>query len=128
MRCFNSSRRQEHAVDDQDLTGLDPYDLMDRERARLDQFFASLDEAGWQRPSRCAGWSVRDGLAHLASSEDYNRACLDATVSTFLAALGERGATDLASANDLGVRDLDGVATPELLATWRTRAAENCAD
>ena len=74
------------------------------------------------------GWSVRDVLAHLAASEDYNRACLDGTVSTFLGALGARGVTDLNGANELGIRDFDDVATPELLETWRTRVAANVAD
>ena len=112
-------------TDDQDLAGLDPYDLMANEADRLDRYFAGLDDAAWTRASRCDGWTVRDMLAHLTASEDYNQACLDGTAGAFLASLGERGVTDLASANEVGIRDLDGVATPELLATWRTRAAEN---
>jgi uncharacterized protein (TIGR03083 family) len=115
----------ERVVDEQDLTGLDPYDLMDEESARLERFFASLDDSGWQQPTRCAGWSVRDVLAHLASTEGYNRACLDGSVSSFMEAMGERGVTDLASANELGIRDLDGVAMPELLAMWRTQSKVN---
>ena len=55
-------------VDDADLQGLDPYELMEAEAARLDRFFSGLDDATWSRPSRCAGWSVRDVLAHLLSS------------------------------------------------------------
>ncbi len=110
---------------DSDLEGLDPYALMDVEANRLDGFFASVDDAGWRAPSRCEGWSVRDVLAHLTASEDYNRACLDGTVSAFLAGMGARGVTDLASANELGIRDLDDVDTPALLETWRTRASEN---
>jgi uncharacterized protein (TIGR03083 family) len=112
-------------MDDSALEGLDPYDLMERESARLDAFFSTLDAPAWQRPSRCEGWTVRDLLAHLASSEEYNRASLDGTVASFLAQLGERGATDLASANELGVREFDGVPTEELLDTWRTRTNAN---
>jgi hypothetical protein len=48
-------------------------------------------------------------------------------VSTVLAGLGARGIDSLDAANEIGVRDLDGVATPELLTMWRTRAAENAA-
>jgi uncharacterized protein (TIGR03083 family) len=114
--------------DDQDLEGLDPYGLMAREAARIDGFVSTLDDADWQQPSRCAGWSIRDVLAHLAASEEYNRACLDGTVSTFLGALGARGVTDLNGANELGIRDFDDVATPELLETWRTRVGANVAD
>ncbi|MGQ0824960.1 MAG: maleylpyruvate isomerase family mycothiol-dependent enzyme [Actinomycetota bacterium] len=112
-------------TDDRDLRGLDPYDLMDREAARLDGFFATLAASEWERPSRCAGWSVRAVLAHLASSEDYNRACLDGTVQDFLAQLGARGATDLATANDLGVRDYADQAPTEILDQWRSRNADN---
>ena len=106
-------------VDDADLQGLDPYDLMQAEGARLDRFFAGLDDAAWARPSRCEGWSVRDVLAHLLSSEQYNSACLDGTVRDFLAGVGARGATDLDSLNELGIRDHDGRPTAELLDEWR---------
>ena len=59
------------------------------EADRLDRFFAGLDDAGWTRASsRCDGWTVRDMLAHLTASEDYNRACLDGTVGAFLADMG----------------------------------------
>ncbi len=112
-------------VDDHDLEGLDPYDLMATETARLDHFFGAASAATWDAASRCEGWSVRDVLAHLAASEDYNRACLDGTVQDFLADLGAKGAVDLASANDLGVHDFDGQAPGEILATWRERSASN---
>jgi len=107
-------------VDDTDLQGLDPYDLMQVEAERLDRFFAGLDEAAWAQPSRCAGWSVRDVLAHLLASEQYNTASLDGTVADFLGSLGARGATDLSSANELGIRDLDDRATEDLIQEWRT--------
>ena len=42
-------------VDTQDVDGLDPYDMMESETARLDAFFAGLDDAGFARPSRCGG-------------------------------------------------------------------------
>ena len=115
-------------VDDSDLEGLGPYDLMAAEAARIDAFLSGLDEPDWKRASRCEGWSVRDLLAHLASSEDYNRACLDGTVQQFLAELGAKGATDLATANDIGIRELDGKAADEILATWRTRSSANRED
>ena len=74
--------------------------------------------------SCCAGWTVRDLLAHLTASEDYNQACLDGTVAAFLAQAGERGVSDLNGMNELGIRDLDGVPTDELLRMWRTRAEQ----
>jgi uncharacterized protein (TIGR03083 family) len=109
--------------DDRELQGLDPYDLMAGEAVRLGRFFAGLDGPDWDRASRCAGWSVRDVLAHLASSEDYNRACLDGTVQQLMTEMAERGATDLATANEQGVRAFDGDATGNVLAQWRARSA-----
>ena len=111
-------------TDDRDLQGLDPYNLMDVEAGRLDRYFADLADADWSRPSRCAGWSVRDVLAHLAASEDYNHASLEGSVGAFLAAWGEKGATDLDSANEIGIRELDDRSTDELLAEWRVANAE----
>jgi uncharacterized protein (TIGR03083 family) len=112
-------------TDDQDLTGLDPYELMATEASRLDQFFSSRGARDWSKPTRCEGWSVRDLLAHLAASEDYNRACLDGTVQQFLADAGAKGAVDLASANEIGIRELDDRTPEQILETWRTRSAQN---
>jgi uncharacterized protein (TIGR03083 family) len=112
-------------VDDAELAGLDPYALMESEANRLERRFAATSGDGWTQPTRCEGWTVRDLLAHLAASEAYNRACLDGTVQAFLAELSGRGAVDLASANDIGVRELDDVPPGELIELWRTRAREN---
>jgi uncharacterized protein (TIGR03083 family) len=111
-------------TDDRDLEGLDPYDLMDAEAARLDRFFSALSEDVWSKPSRCEGWSVRDVLAHLVASEDYNHASLEGTVGEFLASWGEKGATDLNSANEVGIRGLDDRSTDQLIADWRVANAE----
>ena len=111
-------------TDDRDLQGLDPYDLMDVEAGRLDRYFSHLGDADWSKPSRCAGWSVRDVLAHLAASEDYNHASLEGSVGALLAAWGEKGATDLDSANEIGIRELDDRSTDELVAEWRVANAE----
>ncbi len=115
-------------ADDRDLEGLDPYALMAAEAARIDAHLARLDDAAWAAPSRCAGWSVRDVVAHLAASEEYNRASLDGTVQQFLADMGAKGATDLASANEIGIRGFDGVPNEEIRRTWRTRVEQNRKD
>jgi uncharacterized protein (TIGR03083 family) len=112
-------------TDDRDLEGLNPYDLMDREAARLDAHFAALTDDAWEQPSRCDGWSVRDVLAHLAASEVYNRACLTGTVQDLMAQMGERGVTDIESFNEVGIRDFDGVKPGEILDTWRERCSAN---
>jgi uncharacterized protein (TIGR03083 family) len=112
-------------VDDQDLEGLDPYDLMAIEAARLDAYFAQASAADWDKPTRCEGWNARALLAHLAATEEYNQACLDGTVQQFLADVGAKGAVDLASANDIGIHEFDDQSPEQILETWRTRSAQN---
>ena len=105
--------------DDAVLDGLDPYDLMDAEAARLDAYFSGLDAEGWKRPSVCSDWTTRDMLGHLAGSEEYNHACLDDAVPGFLEGLGKRGVTDMDSFNAVGVADRAGRSGDEVLAEWR---------
>src|SRR5690349_14148867 len=112
-------------VDDSDLAGLDPYDLMATETARLDTYFSGLADADWQRASRCEGWDVRDVLCHLAASEDYNRASLDGSVQELLADWGAKGATSLDRANELGIRSFDGRSNADVLDVWRTKVNAN---
>jgi len=112
-------------TDDSELAGLDPFDLLDQEAERLDAFLSALEPSGWARPSRCAGWSTRDMLGHLAASEEYHRACLDGTVSELLTRWAERGGTDLDSGNALGVADYASLSASEVLERWRAMGAEN---
>ena len=112
-------------TDDCELAGLDPFALLDHEAGRLDAFLSDLGESGWKRASRCAGWTVRDVAGHLGASEDYHRACLDGTVTAFLAGFAERGATDLDSVNALGVADYAVMSPAEVLACWRAASADN---
>jgi uncharacterized protein (TIGR03083 family) len=112
-------------TDDRELAGLDPFALLDTEAGRLDAFLSGLGESGWTRPSRCAGWTVRGVLGHLAWGEDYHRACLDGTVAAFLASFAARGGTDLDSVNALGVADYAALPPAEVLARWRAASADN---
>jgi len=112
-------------TDDRELAGLDPFALLDDEAGRLDAFLSGLGESGWKQASRCAGWTVRDVLGHLAASEDYHRACLDGTVAAFLADFAGRGGTDLDSVNALGVADYAALSPSEVLARWRAASAGN---
>lgn len=105
--------------DDRELVDADPFDAQDDEAERLVGFFASLSRADWERPSRCEGWSVRDVLGHLRSSEDYHQACLDGRVADLLAEFAERGATDLHTANAMGVADYAERAAAQLLDDWQ---------
>lgn len=111
--------------DDSELRQFDPFDALDSEARRLDRFFSGLTGGEWERPSRCRGWTVRDVLAHLASGEEYHRACLDGTVSEFMAGWAERRATDLHTANQMAVDDRADRPPEDVLDEWRAANAEN---
>jgi uncharacterized protein (TIGR03083 family) len=99
---------------------LDPFEIFDVEATRLDRFFASLDDQGWSRPSRCEGWSVRDVLGHLAGEELYNHACLDGDLDGFLAMVDREGAGDgFDGFNEWCVRQRRGLPVDQVLAEWR---------
>ncbi|MCU1455071.1 MAG: hypothetical protein JWN46_3217 [Acidimicrobiales bacterium] len=49
----------------------DPATPLLRQRARLAQVLASLDAEQWARPSRCAGWSIQDVVAHLVTTNQF---------------------------------------------------------
>jgi uncharacterized protein (TIGR03083 family) len=110
--------------DDSELADLDPYELLVAEADRLARFFSTLPEDGWARPSRCEGWSVRDVLAHLASTEGYHHACLDDTLDAFLKRGLEAGASDLTGFNEWGIRAYDGRTPSEILAEWQRDRAD----
>jgi len=42
-----------------------------RQRRRLENTLSQLSEADWTSPSRCAGWSVQDVVAHLADVNQF---------------------------------------------------------
>ncbi|MEQ4718832.1 maleylpyruvate isomerase family mycothiol-dependent enzyme [Nonomuraea sp. B19D2] len=106
------------------LKDFNPFDIFDAEAARLDRFFSGLDEAGWQRPSRCAGWSVRDVLGHLAGEELYNHACLDGTVQDLLTRLSKAGVSGFNDFNEWSVRQRRGMPVADVLEEWRSKNGE----
>jgi uncharacterized protein (TIGR03083 family) len=115
-------------ADDAVLEGLDPYDLMDTEADRLDRYFSGLGAADWERASACRGWTSKDTLAHLAGSEEYNHACLDDAIPSFLEELGQHGVTDLDSANAVGVAQRADRSSDDVLAEWRATCARTRQD
>ncbi len=112
------------ATDDSELVGLDPFDMFDREAARLDAYFSTLADDDWARPSRCEAWTVRDVLAHLLAAEGYFHACLDGTVAEFDAQVAAKGGTDLHRGNAILIAELAGQEPAQLLAEWRVANAE----
>jgi len=111
-------------TDDHELDGLDPYDLLDAEAARIDAYLSSLDEAAWQQPSRCEGWTRRDLAAHLAAVEDYHHACLDDRVVAFIEEGMASGVASLDDFNQLGVQRRADRPAAEVVAEWREADAD----
>lgn len=66
----------------------DPVAPMLRQRRRLADVLASLDDGQWAQPSRCDGWSVKDVVAHLINTDGFwaasIRAGLNGSPSRFL--------------------------------------------
>ena len=110
--------------DDAELRSLDPFDALDQEAERLDEFFSTLQDTDWGRPTRCDAWSIRDVLAHLLASEAYHHACLDGTVAAFNEQMATSGGTNLEQFNAIGVAKLSDRSPAELLAEWRVANAE----
>ncbi|GAA0404984.1 hypothetical protein GCM10009530_66420 [Microbispora corallina] len=107
------------------LAGLDPFGIFDTEAERLDRFFASLDEDGWNRPSRCEGWTVRDVLAHLAGEELYNHACLDGDIDGFYELLDHEGVRGgFEGFNEWCVRKRRLLPVRQVLDEWRAKNGE----
>jgi uncharacterized protein (TIGR03083 family) len=106
------------------LDDIDPFDVLDTEAERLGRWLESLDGESWARPSRCAGWSVRDVLAHLAGEELYNHACLDDDLDGLWALLAQEGVPGLGEFNGWCVRRRTALPVHEILYEWRTANGE----
>jgi len=104
-----------------ELPGYDPFAIFDAEAVRVDRFYGSLENDMWLRPSRCAGWSVRDVLAHLAGEEAYNHACLNDDLDRFFAWLRREGVAGdgFGEFNEWCVRTRRDLPVSEVLAEWR---------
>ncbi|WP_019634239.1 maleylpyruvate isomerase family mycothiol-dependent enzyme [Actinomadura atramentaria] len=108
-------------MDESALDGLDPFDILDAEAARLDAYFTVLDGAEWDVPSRDEGWSRRDVLAHLAGEELYNHACLNDDLDGFAAEMERAGVQGLDEFNAWSVETRRGLPVAEVVAEWRRK-------
>ena len=108
-------------IDQSELEGLDPFDLLDAEGARVERHFLGSPE--WERTSRCQGWTTRDMLSHLAGVEDYNRACLDDDLKSLFARAAEHDAKDLDSFNAWLVELYGARPTEEVIEQWQAANA-----
>jgi uncharacterized protein (TIGR03083 family) len=61
-----------------DLPADDPAGPLVRQRTRFAEALAELDEAAWDTPSRCEGWSVQDVVSHLVGVNQFWALSIDA--------------------------------------------------
>ena len=98
----------------------------------LDGLVSGLDENGWARPSRCAGWSISDVLLHLCQTNEMTVASAEGRFTEEAAAFGNRAGTTPAGAD---VNDLAGMAVAaergrpgnEVYDRWRASSAAQAA-
>lgn len=92
-----------------------PFPVYDAEIRRLRRYLHGLLAAGWGAPSHCRGWSVKDVVAHLATDEVYNQACLDHAMDELDYSGG------LNASNERGVRSRRPLSSRSVLDEWETR-------
>ena len=102
---------------------LDTFGLLETEQLRLERFFATLDDAGWDVPTACAGWRRREMIAHLAGSETYNLACLRDALGELMSSATAAGVSDVDSFNAWQVRLRADRPVEDVLREWRDAAA-----
>ncbi|MGH9139067.1 MAG: maleylpyruvate isomerase family mycothiol-dependent enzyme [Acidimicrobiales bacterium] len=95
------------------------------QHAELRGLVSGLDEPGWQRPSRCDGWSVADVVLHLAQTDDMAIASLEDRFDEIVARLAGSGSIpttvdDAAAAAVAAERRASGAA---VLERWEANAA-----
>jgi uncharacterized protein (TIGR03084 family) len=96
------------------------------QQAELSGLLDDLDEAGWQRPTRCEGWTVADVVLHLAQT---NEMAIGSAAGRFAEALDELtvGLPPSESVDDgaahMVARDRDQPAAA-VRARWESGAAE----
>ncbi|MEY2454410.1 MAG: hypothetical protein QOD92_3984 [Acidimicrobiaceae bacterium] len=58
------------------------------QQAELLGLLAGLDDAGWQRPSRCEGWTVADVVLHVAQTNEMAIASASGRLADYLTEVG----------------------------------------
>ena len=93
--------------------------------AELETVLAALDQADWDRPSRCAGWTVSDVVLHLAQTNEMAVASLedrfDDVLDAFIGGLSPTSSVD-DGAGAL-VASERGAPGPAVHARWQAGAA-----
>jgi uncharacterized protein (TIGR03084 family) len=92
----------------------------------LESLLVPLDDAGWNRPSACEGWTIADVVLHVAQSNEMAAGSARGEFDAVLTRLTEglRPPTDIDDAAALMVDKERGAPPAEVRARWR----RSCAD
>jgi len=98
---------------------------LEEQHAELNALLDRLDDADWQRPTRCEGWTIADVVLHLAQTDELALASAQGHFADGLDMLAggldpQRSVDDGAAAMVARERGLPNAA---LLERWRTGAA-----
>lgn len=115
-------------VADRELDGLDPYEIMRAEAARIEAFLVRMPPDGWAAPTGCDEWNRHDLVAHLAGGEQYNHACLDGGLDDLMTRAAAAGVTDVDGFNRWCVAARRDVADATVLAEWRDAVGRTIGD
>src|SRR5687767_7089965 len=85
------------------------------EYARLDELLRGLDATGWDRPTDCAEWTVRQVVAHLVGAAEGNASVREAARQARLGKRARPGAPLVDGINDVQVAERADVSPSRLL-------------
>jgi uncharacterized protein (TIGR03083 family) len=98
---------------------------LDEQHSELAALLDALDDAGWQQPTRCEGWTVADVVLHLAQTDELALASAQGRFAERLdvlaAGLDGRGNVDDGAAAI--VAQEGGLPNAALVERWRSGAA-----
>jgi uncharacterized protein (TIGR03084 family) len=98
---------------------------LEQQHSELASLLDHLDDDGWQRPTRCEGWTVADVVLHLSQTDELALASAEDRFAEGLDVLA--GGLDQQGTVDDGaaamVANERGLPNAAILARWRTGAA-----
>jgi uncharacterized protein (TIGR03084 family) len=99
-------------------------DALAEQHAELDALIGPLDDAGWQQPTRCEGWTVADVVLHLAQTDEMALGSAQGRFAEQLEILtrGLEPQGDVDSGADAMVARERGLPFDAVLGRWRSGA------
>src|SRR3954453_6067994 len=100
--------------------------LLREQHEELAGLLSGLDEAGWQLPSRCEGWSIADVVLHLAQTDAMALASARGTFAEYVTEVGRSigGSASIDEGADRMVEQQRGAPGSVVLARWQAGTEE----